>query len=366
MEKTKNTLTATIFITDKCNLACKYCYETNKQFTIIRKEYIDKFLALCFYSNSFENYDSIILDFIGGEAILEWKLMEYAMILFTKLNNSTHRWKSFYFSTCTNGTLFDNVEIKNFLNRWPRLHVALSLDGCKEAHDLNRIYLDGKGSYDDIIKNINWWRTKYNQYMVKGTLSPETLPLLSKSLINQINLGMTQLWQNPIFEHKWTEEEAKLYYDELKKVVDYIFDNNLYLKIHILGRPRPKDIHLKDQNYCGTGTGMICVGLDGNLYPCHRFATSTKFKYNIGNVVDGIDKEKYNKFINGLNKINDENNSTMYPICYASCCEANLDFKYKEATNIMTAVEWDIYDYWNSKLNDIKFNFKEIKNENRI
>ena len=30
-------LTATIFITDRCNLACKYCYEENKQYQTIKK-----------------------------------------------------------------------------------------------------------------------------------------------------------------------------------------------------------------------------------------------------------------------------------------------------------------------------------------
>ena len=41
-------ITATIFITDKCNLACKYCYEENKQYQTIKKEYIDKFIDLLY------------------------------------------------------------------------------------------------------------------------------------------------------------------------------------------------------------------------------------------------------------------------------------------------------------------------------
>ena len=94
-----NTLTATIFITDKCNLACKYCYEKDKATNVNTEKNIDRFLNLILTNKRFESYDSIIVDFIGGEALLEYPLMEYAMESFImKCKSMNHKFlKAFAF-----------------------------------------------------------------------------------------------------------------------------------------------------------------------------------------------------------------------------------------------------------------------------
>lgn len=33
--------------------------------------------------------------------------------------------------------------------------VQISLDGCREANDMNRVYMNQEGSYEDVIKVIN-------------------------------------------------------------------------------------------------------------------------------------------------------------------------------------------------------------------
>ncbi len=57
------------------------------------------------------------------------------------------------FSIQTNGTLFNkkNLEIlkKN------EVRIGISIDGSKEKHDKYRVYHNGNGSYDDILKGLN-------------------------------------------------------------------------------------------------------------------------------------------------------------------------------------------------------------------
>ena len=167
-------ITATIFITDKCNLACKYCYEENKQYQTIKKEYIDKFIDLLYTEPQYSKRKYIVLDFIGGEALLEWSLMEYAMTRFLEKGRELHHpWVTehrFTFFNTTNGTLFGEPSIRDFLNRWKCLRVGVSLDGCKKAHDMNRVYLNGKGSYDKVMENMEWWKHRDHEPMVKGTM----------------------------------------------------------------------------------------------------------------------------------------------------------------------------------------------------
>lgn len=344
-------LTATIFITDKCNLACKYCYEENKQYQTIKKEYIDKFIDLIYTEPQYSKRKYIILDFIGGEALLEWQLMEYAMTKFLEKGQELHHpWvteRRFTFFNTTNGTLFGEPAIRDFLNRWKCLRVGVSLDGCKKAHDMNRVYLNGKGSYNKIMENMEWWKQRDHEPMVKGTMNHDTLPMLADMLINQIQLGF-EPWANPIYEQKWTKEDAEEYYRQLRKVVDFIFHRKLQFKLKPIGRRRIKKDGEKS-NYCGSGVYMVTLGMDGKLYPCHRFATG-RHRYDIGDIWHGFDKEKFKKFREGQDRINEQIGSTKLPLCYSANYDINGTFDYHNNEEIMTEQEYRIYDYWMERM----------------
>lgn len=349
-------LTATVFITDKCNLACKYCYEENKEFKTNTKENIEKFIRFLYEDENYASRKRIIFDFIGGEALLEWPLMEYAMRRFVEEGRArNHPWvaeRKFIFTVTTNGTLFGNPDIKAFLERWPCLQAGLSLDGNKKAHDLNRVYLNGKGSYDKIMETFGWWKGRYRQYMVKGTMNRGTLPMLADMLINQIHLGM-EPWANPVYEETWTEEDAEEYYRQLCKVVDFIFHRKLYLTVPIVGRKRREGTgDMENEGYCGSCTHMVTLGLDGKLYPCHRFATA-KHKYDIGDVERGIDKEKVERFRKGQIRINKEVGTTRQPLCYAANYDLHGDFHYYNNTEVMTAAEYRAYDYFMERMKSV-------------
>lgn len=352
-------LTATIFITDKCNLACKYCYEANKQYNKNTVDNIDKFIDILYSDKRYSKFDSIILDFIGGEALLETDLMAHAINKFVEVGTrlkhpwiTEHRFQCF---TTSNGTLFSIPKVKKFLEDYPCVTVGLSLDGCKKAHDMNRVHLDGRGSYDEILKNLQWWRHRYTQVLVKGTMNRDTLPMLGDMLINQIQLGF-QPWANPIYEEHWTKEDAEEYYKQLRKVIDFIFHRKLYTKVRPIGRPRPiKEESLNmEVGYCGSGAFMVTLGMDGKLYPCHRFATSTDHKYSIGDVDHGVDEELFRKFREGQIRINKQMGNTKLPLCYSANYDINGTFDYGCNEEIMTEQEYKAYDYWNERMRGVK------------
>lgn len=348
-------LTATIFITDKCNLACKYCYEENKQYQTIKKEYIDKFIDLIYTEPQYSKRKCIVLDFIGGEALLEWPLMEYAMTRFLEKGRELHHpWvtqRRFTFFNTTNGTLFGEPAIRDFLDRWKCLRVGVSLDGCKKAHDMNRVYLNGNGSYNKIMENMEWWKHRDHEPMVKGTMNRDTLPMLADMLINQIQLGF-EPWANPIYEQKWTKEDAEEYYRQLRKVVDFIFHRKLQFKLKPIGRRRVAKEDDEKSNYCGSGVYMVTLGMDGKLYPCHRFATG-RHRYDIGDIWHGFDKEKFKRFREGQDRINEQIGSTKLPLCYSANYDINGTFDYHNNEEIMTEQEYRIYDYWMERMREM-------------
>lgn len=351
-------LTATIFVTDKCNLACKYCYEANKQYQTNTVENIDKFINLLYTNEMYSKFDSIVFDFIGGEALLETDLMAHAIDKFIETGKRlNHPWITqgkYQCFTTSNGTLFSLPKVKKFLEDYPCVQVGLSLDGCKKAHDMNRVHIDGRGSYDEILKNLQWWRHRYKQVLLKGTMNRDTLPMLGDMLINQIQLGF-QPWANPIFEEHWTTEDAEEYYKQLRKVIDFIFHRKLYLKVKPIGRPRPRDDWHIDMStgYCGSGVYMVTLGMDGKLYPCHRFATSTNHKYAIGDVDHGIDQDLYQKFREGQIRINKQIGNTYTPLCYSANYDVNGTFDYCCNEDVMTEQEYRAYDYWQERMRGV-------------
>jgi uncharacterized protein len=52
----------------------------------------------------------------------------------------------------TNGTLI-NEEIVKFIKEY-KVFLSISLDGDKHTHDKNRIFINGNGTYDKLLKNI--------------------------------------------------------------------------------------------------------------------------------------------------------------------------------------------------------------------
>lgn len=63
-------LEATFQVTEACTLACSYCYQGNKSPKVMTLEIAKKYIDTIF--NEFkDNKLAIILDFIGGEPLLQ-------------------------------------------------------------------------------------------------------------------------------------------------------------------------------------------------------------------------------------------------------------------------------------------------------
>ena len=62
---------------------------------------------------------------------------------------------------------------------------------------------------------------------------------------------------------------------------------------------KPLDCVSDNQNWCGAGR-MLSIDAAGNFYPCTRFAQYSlrnKKAWIIGNIHDGIDKNKLRPFL---------------------------------------------------------------------
>lgn len=302
----KNIKYITFSVTDECNLRCSYCYFTHKTskhkmtFNVARRA-VDNILK----DKSMLMYDGVVWDFIGGEPTLEMdlidKLCDYILISMYK---TKHKWfYNYRFMIGTNGLLYSSEKFQKFLEKHnTNLHVAITIDGNKEKHDLSRKKADGTGSYDEIISIIPKWISQTGNCTTKATFSSQDLPYLKDSIVSLWNNGITQVMANVVFEDVWKEGDDLIFENQLKLLADYIIDGKLWDTYSVkffsqrLGYPR-SDSEMKN-NICGSGN-MLAIDYEGKYYPCVRFMGSALNKHpakSVGDIYKGINTNKIRSF----------------------------------------------------------------------
>lgn len=301
----------TFQVTEDCNLGCTYCYQINKSHNKMTFEVAKKCIDSLFEDEKLKEYIhfdeiyTIILDFIGGEPFLEVELMDKIVeyFIYQSINHNKPTWASmFMISISTNGTLYFNENVQKFLKKYKdKISLGITIDGNKEMHDKCRIFKDTKkGSYDIVSEAIKDWITKVPSIESKITISPFN--------ITKIYSAITYLFKefdyqtvnaNCVFEEGWNTSHAIIYYDQLKKIADWILDNDLELKkntsLFNAFKYEPMN-HDNNQNWCGGSGIMLAFDYKGDAFPCLRFMKSSlgdKVKpITLGSVYDGILKTK--------------------------------------------------------------------------
>ncbi len=287
------------------------------------------------------NEGSVIWDFIGGEPFLEIdlidKICDYIKLQMFTLN---HPWfDSYRFSFSSNGLLYNTEKVQEFIKKnKTHLSIGISVDGNKEKHDLQRIYPDGRGSYDDVMKNVDLWQKQFNDHHTKATFAHDDLIYLKDSVISLWKNGIKDVAANVVFEDVWQEGDDKILEEQLDELGDYILEKRLWNEYRVrffdpvIGNPLSKD-SLK-HNFCGSGQ-MLAIDCNGNFYPCIRFVDFALEKRKgrcIGNVYEGINEDKLRAFLS-LN-IENESPKECLNCKVASGCALCTGFNYDNSGTI--------------------------------
>ena len=369
--------TITFQVTDDCCLNCSYCYQTHKGHSMMSIETARKIIDLLFqlYNENDENAVinhhtyGLVFDFIGGEPLMNVAVIDATLDYFiNKCVSENHPWiTNFRASMSSNGLLYFKPEVQEFLNKYQNfISLNITIDGPKEVHDICRVDFNGNGSFDRAIAAWDDWikRTNGIESHTKITIAPENLPYMDRIFDFFIKRGCKNIHANPIFEHEWTIEEAKIYYKILIKLADRLLDvdNTIVSSLFMenMNQPLPTT---DTNNYCGGTSAMLAFDPQGNAYPCLRYMASSLgpdiSPIIIGNV-DGIyNTPEYKAIYNDMKAVTRQSQSTQEcldcPVAAgcAWCSAANyaLTGSYnKRSTNICwmhraTALA-NVY-YWN-------------------
>jgi len=147
---TPHTLTAWLHVTDACNLRCSYCY-VSKSGEPMDEKTGRAAVDGVFRSALAHGFRAVKLKYTGGEPTLNWPLVRSlhrrAHLLAARHNLELRE------VVLSNGTLLTD-EMMDWL-RGEGARLMISLDGVGAAHDAQRPFADGRGSFAAVARNVD-------------------------------------------------------------------------------------------------------------------------------------------------------------------------------------------------------------------
>ncbi|MBE6799065.1 MAG: radical SAM protein [Ruminococcaceae bacterium] len=288
-------------IANDCNLNCIYCYgdggSYGRQRELMSLDTAKK--AIDYMVTNSEGIDNLLVTFFGGEPLMNFDVVKGALNYCKSIERSTK--KTFSFSMTTNGTILTD-EIFDFIKD-NKVSVMISMDGGEKLQNKHRCYCDGRGSFDDIKKNIERFKEARGGHLTaRATVCRTDIrfkeikdDLLALGFTNAVTSIVDTSEDSPLFVgNEYTDsvlEQYQILADDYvkstiqgKHVYNNLFSevlNRLYFKI------------MKERS-CNAGNNGLAIGTDGNLYPCHRFMGMPE--YIIGDLEHGINETQRSNY----------------------------------------------------------------------
>ena len=277
--------TAYFFITNDCNLACKYCFERQslpdffKKETMSKETFID---GLNFFvglakrdSKKFHEKKTII--FYGGEPFLNKEILFLAIKSIRDYVDKEELPVNTHIIVVTNGVLL-SPKIISFLKK-NDVTLTISIDGNKEATS-NRVYPNGKEAFKQIVEKHKLCKDAELNINIACTLTPETIENFDESMeffihdmkIN--NIGFNALLDNGIINipENYDADAAKFIVDAYKTLSKHkISESRMNRRIQVFKRKKPCIFDCNAQ-----GGRQIAIAPKGEVGICHEHIADRK------------------------------------------------------------------------------------------
>lgn len=249
-----------IQMTDKCNLACDYCYipslNSNNKLT---KDFFDQLLLKLLEE---EQLEQINIKLGGGEPLLTFDSWKDSVL------NFKHELERNNIQTniriISNMTKLNNEMASYFKEN--NINLSVSLDGKEEHHNSTRVYLNGKGSYQKIDQNINFLNSKEIIPSIMHTITtanaPGTMDLVTELIEKNVDFRISD-----VKGQDFTAEQ----FDETLSQLFILFDQAVSSGYRISKKLIISDLnsHYPKATPCSMGVNGAAIYLNGSIFFCH-------------------------------------------------------------------------------------------------
>ena len=323
---------AILHLSSACNLRCRYCYAAKHEHgTTMTLETALAAVDLV----SREGRGSFCVSFFGGEPLLHFPLIREVVNAAERLG--AERAQQVAFRMSTNGLLF-TPEILRFCGEH-QIYFAVSCDGDRTAHDAQRVYPDGRGSFDALAALLPGILSLCPHTVFTSVVTPASVTALASSMDWMWDQGIRFVAHQLDFaDPAWDLESFGTLGAQYRLLADWYLRHTRegeYFYLNLLD-DKIKTRVKADFNAappCDFGISKVSVAPDGTLYPCVRFVSDDPRTrdYVIGHVSTGF---------NGARQELSRKNLAPKPAC-ATCAYVGRCIHYCGCNNFTSTGEID-------------------------
>lgn len=332
---------AYFFLTNACNLKCRYCYQESKPVKMnfsMSKKSIDMMIK-----NKRKTETDFQIRFFGGEPLLNYKLMK--QIINYCSNDRFNDNNTFNYYLSTNGLLLDSEKL-SFMND-SNTKIKISVDGNRETFNYYRKSAKYKDVYCVLIKKLKEVFKYYpNELLTAGITNNYYNINFCENLQHAYEIGFRNFYiqfvcNNDFYEERLPDILAEKYdeiINEYEKILSFInikINSGQEIYVNLLDS-FIKFLFVPLNSLCGCSAGIASCAYDnvGNIYFCQRFIGNEK--YIIGNVEKGLDRQKI-KTIRNFNVMDRCVNCPIRDYCMGGCFFNN----YKNSKILDNYLQYD-------------------------
>lgn len=311
----KDSKSIRIWTTSGCNARCNYCFE--KGITVINMSENTADQVVRFIDSLLECGDKLLLEWFGGEPLLNEKIIDYIMARIRKI--CIEKQCSFRSLMITNGSLISERNITKFKNEWGISSVQITLDGYADVYDEIKNYINpGKYNFDRVIYNIKMLCENEVHVNIRLNYDMKNYDSLKRLIeyLHEIFAGNKYLtcYVYPLWDSLYESETIVPYASEVtldNKYIDLLNDIVRYKLNNIRGLFR---LNYR-KNQCSS-----CNEHSFNIFPEGRIGKCSETMFHtLGNVWDGITNEDLYKEWT-TKEIDDKCKECVYlPLCQGGC-----------------------------------------------
>ncbi|NER97482.1 MAG: radical SAM protein [Symploca sp. SIO1B1] len=315
-------------VAQKCNLGCTYCYAQQGTFggkagnmsSEVAKASVDQLFQ------GAKPGEKLTLGFMGGEPLTNRETLHLSTRYAAQ--EAANRGIGIGFSMTTNATLLLDEDIDLFQEYGFTL--TISIDGLQATNDQLRPFASGKGSFDQVAKNVSALlsvpRRSYKVF-ARVTVTPKNLDL-PEIMTGLLAMGFDAVMFSPMLSAPTGQEEMQA--ADLDQLLEQLIECGEIFREELLqGQILPfsnliktlQSIHSyrRDQYPCGAGGGYMGVSAEGELYACHRFVNDDVG--HMGNVSSGVELQKQTTWLNNRHLQNQSPCTSCWAryLCSGSC-----------------------------------------------
>lgn len=340
----RNLASITLQVTQQCNLRCKYCVYTvpsdehQRSHSNSNMSWITAKSSIDYLWSHSVDAPRISIGFYGGEPILQIKLIKKCI----EYSKKKFEGKKLSFHVTTNATLLTEKIIQFFIEN--EVELLISIDGPREIHNKNRIFQNGKGTFDLVIKKIKMIENQYSSYLphvgVNMVIDTQNNFDIMKS-ITMDNRELANLKISSSFiVNEYIKNEEEIVSEQFKTAFDY---NVFLVYMKMLGRVSNKNITpiistieqemIKMRSLMSNSSGLreqvapggpcmpgkrLMVNINGDFFPCERVSETSKVM-RIGNIKTGFNQKKSFDILN-IGKLTKNQCKNCWAIKYCTAC----------------------------------------------